>query len=191
MDQDSWRPPSLPIHDYRSQRTFGGPSHPKPDQRTDKARLISAAWFAQHRRGGHTMLHHRSLAPVIQRDWSPPNVLFESALNATATVSQPDADPDTDRTIGSFDYIRPGPANHLPRHRRRARVVAAPHPTPPESQTATLVAKRTALLHPEPADGDNSEPDEKRLRGRRSRSTPGLNEPIHRGRRFRRPGSAG
>jgi hypothetical protein len=113
MDQDCWRPPSLPIHDYRNQRTFGGPHHPKPDQRNDKTRVISAAWFAQHRRGGHAMLHHRSLAPVTQRDWSPPNVLFESALTATATVSQPGTEHGTDpsgHTIKSLDFIRPHPA---------------------------------------------------------------------------------
>jgi hypothetical protein len=116
MDQDCWRPPSLPLHDYRSQRTFGGPRHPKPDQRNETARVISAAWFAQHRRGGHAMLHHRSLTSVILRDWSPPNVLFESALSATATVSEPRADPGTEaggRTSGSFEFIRPG---HAPTH---------------------------------------------------------------------------
>jgi hypothetical protein len=116
MDQDCWRPPSLPLNDYRSQRTFGGPHHRKPDQRTDKARVISAAWFAQHRRGGNAMLHHRSLAPVIQRDWSPPNVLFESALSATASVSDRGAESDTDtsrRSDGSLDFIRPG---HAPSH---------------------------------------------------------------------------
>lgn len=116
MDQDCWRPPSLPLHDYHSQRTFAGLHHPKPDQRTDKARVISAAWFAQHRRGGHAMLHHRSLAPVILRDWSPPNELFESALTATATASQPGTEGGTDasgHTIRSFDFVRPG---HAPTH---------------------------------------------------------------------------
>jgi hypothetical protein len=156
MDQDCWRPPSLPLHNYRSHRTFGGPHHPKPDQRTDKTRVISAAWFAQHRRGGHAMLHHRSLAPVIVRDWSPPNVLFESALTATATVSQPGADhgPGTDAsapTSGSFDYIRPG---HAPTHYLDTAVEPAQWPQPtqprPESQPAAVVGKRTALLQTQP-----------------------------------------
>lgn len=136
MDQDCWRPPSLPLHDYRSQRTFGGPNHPKPDQRNDKTRVISAAWFAQHRRGGHTMLHHRSLTPVIARDWSPPNVLFESALAATATVSEPDAEYGSDvsgHTSGSFDFIRLG---HAPTHYLDTAVEPThwPQPTQPRQK---------------------------------------------------------
>lgn len=113
IDQDCWRPPSLPIHDYRNHRTFGGPSYRKPNQRNDHARLTSAAWFAHHRCGGDAMLHHRSLAPVILRDWSKPNVLFESALSATATVSEPRAGHGTcasGRAVGSFDFIRPDSA---------------------------------------------------------------------------------
>ena len=34
------------------------------------------------------MLHHRTLAPVILRDWSAPLTLFESAIDATANVSR-------------------------------------------------------------------------------------------------------
>ena len=136
MDQDCWRPPSLPLHNYRSQRTFGGPHHPKPDQRNEKSCVISAAWFAQHRRGGHAMLHHRSLTPVIVRDWSPPNVLFESALTATATVSQPGTEGGTDpsgHTIRSFDFIRPG---HAPTHNLDTAVEPAhwPQPTKPRQK---------------------------------------------------------
>ncbi|MFI6366796.1 hypothetical protein ACIBG0_29060 [Nocardia sp. NPDC050630] len=52
----------------------------------ERARFAGAAWFAQHRCGGDAMLHHRSLAPVILRDWAQPNILFESAISATATV---------------------------------------------------------------------------------------------------------
>lgn len=83
---DCWRPPSLPIHDYRNLRTFGGPSFRKPHKNSDATRFTSAAWFAQHRRGGDAMLHHRTLSPVILRDWSEPKVLFESALAATTEV---------------------------------------------------------------------------------------------------------
>ncbi|MEV5839996.1 hypothetical protein [Nocardia sp. NPDC052112] len=113
IDQDCWRPPSLPIHDYRGQRTFGGPSYRKPQQRNEEARFTSAARFAQHRCGGDAMLHHRSLAPVILRDWARSNALFESALSATATVSEPRAERASDaswRVARSFDYIRTGPA---------------------------------------------------------------------------------
>ncbi|MEV4241677.1 TniQ family protein [Nocardia sp. NPDC049737] len=112
IDQDCWRPSSLPIHDYRSQRTYSGPSHRKPQQRNEEARFTSAAWFAQHRCGGDAMLHHRSLAPVILRDWSQPNVLFESALSASATITEARAERSTAasaRVIGSLDFIRPGP----------------------------------------------------------------------------------
>jgi hypothetical protein len=88
IDQDCWRPPSLPSNDYRSLRTFGGHSFRKPHKNIDETRFTSAHWFALHRRGGDTMLHHRTLAPVILRDWSAPLTLFESAIDATANVSR-------------------------------------------------------------------------------------------------------
>ena len=118
IEQDCRRPPSLPLHDYRSQRTFGGASYRKPDQRNKEARFTSAAWFAQHRCGGDAMLHHRSLAPAILRDWAQPNVLFESAISATATVHDVGIDHGTRATgfaARSFDYTRPhrAPTDYL------------------------------------------------------------------------------
>jgi hypothetical protein len=68
IDQDCWRPPSLPSNDYRSLRTFAGHNFRKPHKNSDETRFTSAHWFALHRRGGDTMLHHRTLAPVILRD---------------------------------------------------------------------------------------------------------------------------
>lgn len=86
IDQDCRRPPGQPIHDYRTQRTYSGPSYRKPRPRNEDARFTSAAWFALHRCGGDAMLHHRSLAPVITREWAEQNTLFESTIKATATV---------------------------------------------------------------------------------------------------------
>lgn len=153
IDQDCWQPPSLPLHDYRSQRTFGGPSYRKSDQRNEEARFTSAAWFAQHRCGGDVMLHHRSLAPVILRDWAQPNVLFESAISATATVHDVGIDRGTRATglVRSFRLHPAAPrANGLPRHRRRARSLAGTSRTAPATDTAAVVGQRTALLHSQP-----------------------------------------
>ncbi|WP_063047730.1 hypothetical protein [Nocardia pseudovaccinii] len=113
IDQDCWRPPSRPLHDYRTQRTFGGPSYRKPQPRNEDARFTSAAWFAQHRCGGDAMLHHRSLAPVITREWAEQNTLFESAVKDTATVPITPAQSATrenQSTAGRFAFIRPEPA---------------------------------------------------------------------------------
>ncbi|UAK36158.1 MULTISPECIES: hypothetical protein [Nocardia] len=113
IDQDCWRPPSRPIHDYRSQRTYGGPSYRKPQARNEDAQLTSAAWFAQHRCGGDAMLHHRSLAPVITRQWAEPNTLFETAIRATATVSltrQEHTARETQPITARLAYHRPQPA---------------------------------------------------------------------------------
>lgn len=113
INQDCWRSPSLPLQDYRSLRTFGGPSYRKPHTKNEEARFTSAAWFAQHRCGGDTMLHHRTLAPVILRDWSEQQVLFETALSAIATVREVHTEygpNSTGPTVGSFDFIRPHPA---------------------------------------------------------------------------------
>ena len=111
IDQDCWRPPSLPSNDYRSLRTFGGRSFRKPHKNSDETRFTSAHWFAVHRRGGDTMLHHRTLAPVILRDWSAPLTLFESAIEATANVSRGTWSK-LDHRHGTMPstFMRPGPA---------------------------------------------------------------------------------
>ncbi|RLK58434.1 hypothetical protein [Actinokineospora cianjurensis] len=86
MEHDCWRPPSPPNTTYRALKTFAGPTHPKPAHNADTRRHDNATWFTRHRRGGDTLLHHRTLNPIIIRDWSPRMELFAGALTNTATT---------------------------------------------------------------------------------------------------------
>jgi hypothetical protein len=56
-----------------------------------------------HRRGGDAMLHHRSLNPVLIRDWSRKMELFAGALDVCASVSF-----EARRTT---EYLRPAPVS--------------------------------------------------------------------------------
>jgi hypothetical protein len=87
MEQDCWRPPSPPNTDYRNLRTFGGPTFRKPSQDSDTKRRDNALWFSRHRRGGDSMLHHRTLNPVVIRDWSTKMEIFNGALEQTANTT--------------------------------------------------------------------------------------------------------
>uniref|UniRef100_UPI003F497F35 hypothetical protein n=1 Tax=Amycolatopsis sp. CA-096443 TaxID=3239919 RepID=UPI003F497F35 len=88
IEDDCWRPPSLPNNTFRSLKTFGGPAgFRKPDKNADAKRRTSALWFTRHHRGGDAMLHHRSLNPVVLRDWSVKMEMFTSAIALTANTS--------------------------------------------------------------------------------------------------------
>lgn len=87
IDQDCWRPPSRPYHDYRSLRTFGGHTYRKAMKGADEKRRATAEWFARHRRGGDAMLHHRTINPVVVRDWSATMELFSSTVQLSASIS--------------------------------------------------------------------------------------------------------
>src|SRR5664280_2794321 len=70
IDQDCWRPPSAPTHTYRGSR-YDRARAPKADAGAHDRHDRSARWFSWKRTGGKTMLFHRTLAPVVIRDWSP------------------------------------------------------------------------------------------------------------------------
>lgn len=112
MEQDCWRPPSPPNTDYRSLRTFGGPTFRKPSQDSDTKRRESALWFSRHRRGGDAILRHRTLNPVVVRDWSHKTEVFNVAVERTAHTY---VDPRRHRTVkdltalATTDWVRPDP----------------------------------------------------------------------------------
>lgn len=110
IEQDCWQPPSLPHTDYRSLRTFAGPTFAKPATDSDTTRVSAAVWFdRKNRLGGDTLLHHRSLNPVVIRDWSMKLEQFTGALVLTTAVSA-----ETLRGIdgphSNIKYVRPEPA---------------------------------------------------------------------------------
>jgi hypothetical protein len=119
IEDDCWRPPSLPNHDFRSLRTFGGPvGYRKPEKNAETKRRTSAEWFACHHRGGDAMLHHRTLNPVVIRDWSVKMEMFTSAVALTATTSIESrkalniARPNTPKEaaqLAFIDWFRPHP----------------------------------------------------------------------------------
>lgn len=109
MEQDCWQPPSLPHTNYRSLKTFGGATFRKPTRDSDNKRRTSALWFSRHHRGGDAMLHHRTLTPVVLRDWSRKLEL------TTNTRTQPPKPLKllTGREFDTFkasDWVRPEPA---------------------------------------------------------------------------------
>jgi hypothetical protein len=88
IEADCWNPPSLPNHTFNSLKTFCGPvGFRKSANNADSKRGTSALWFSRHRRGGDAMLHHRTLNPVVIRDWSTKMETFTSALALTADTS--------------------------------------------------------------------------------------------------------
>lgn len=70
MEQTCWRPPSQPSVHFRMERTFGGPSHRKPDQRGIDSTPGRAQQFAADRNTVSSMIYHRSLAIIRLHGWS-------------------------------------------------------------------------------------------------------------------------
>ncbi|MEU4806591.1 hypothetical protein [Actinosynnema sp. NPDC023587] len=64
IDRCCWQPPVLPHNTYRRERTFSGKTYRKPVATAEQARRHNAVTFAEHRRGGSTILHHRTLTPL-------------------------------------------------------------------------------------------------------------------------------
>jgi hypothetical protein len=116
IEQDCWQPPSLPDHDYRSLRTFGGSTFRTPNPRSAEIRETSAYYYGIHHRGGDAMLHHRTLAPVVIRDWSERMELFVGALHVSASTGR-----DTRRNRNADDHTDPADATFVRPH-------AAPSP---------------------------------------------------------------
>ena len=113
IQNDSWRRPSLPAGNYRTAPTFGGRSFSKPTKHHEQIRQTGADSFGRNRRAGALILHHRHLAAVCFRDWTPKPEPFEGMLDtdthtaigaqlrrALTTFVAPDDSP----------FIRPHPA---------------------------------------------------------------------------------
>jgi hypothetical protein len=110
IEQDCWQPPSLPGNDYRSLRTFGGSTFVKPAKDCDNKRRHAAYWFRQkHRRGGDALLHHRSLNPIVIRDWSQKMEQFTGALVVSADTRFENRR-NLDTPAHQTEYVRPEPA---------------------------------------------------------------------------------
>ena len=151
IDQDCWRPPSLPSNDYRSLRTFGGRQLPQAALRTaTETRFTSAHWFGVHRRGGDAMLHHRTLAPS-----HPPRLV------CTPHAVRKRDRRHRQRQQGHVVETRPPAWHHaqhvhatragpigLPGHRDRTGGLATTSTTTVELQPAALVTQRTTVLRP-------------------------------------------
>lgn len=116
IEQDCWRPPSLPTGSYRTMRAFGGGHLPKHREQSLSSHRRSAHWFGLNRKAGQTMLHHRNLGAVLIRDWSQNMELFAGAVIASGettvmldravkrmTVKQLSA-------LEAGEYLRPEPA---------------------------------------------------------------------------------
>lgn len=116
IDDDSWRPPSLPRTTYRTLRTFGGHTVPKVNQHSIDRHRRSARWFAHNRRGGRPILYHRHVGPVLARDWSVRMDLFIGTVDASAQAtthldpSTPAAATNDNAELVIADYVRPTPA---------------------------------------------------------------------------------
>lgn len=94
IEQNSWRPPSPPTFAFHTMKTFRGPvGFRKASKNSDRALNATASWFATNRRAGNTILLHRTINPVIHRDWSDRHELFVGTLTRTA-----EADPHTTLT---------------------------------------------------------------------------------------------
>jgi len=87
IDDDCWRPPSLPRTTYRTQRGFGAHTIPKAHQHSIDRHQRSARWFARNRKGGRGILYHRHMCPVLARDWARQMDLFIGTVAASAEAT--------------------------------------------------------------------------------------------------------
>ena len=149
IDQDCWRPPSLPNNDYRSLRTFGGDSSRKPHKNIDETRFTSAHWFALHVAAAKRV-HHRTL-----RTSHPPRLV------CTPHAVRKRDRRHRQRQQGYVVETRPPAWHHaqhvhptragpigLPGHRDRTGGLATTSTTTVELQPAALVTQRTTVLRP-------------------------------------------
>jgi hypothetical protein len=139
IEHDCWQPPSLPSYTFRSGKTFGGPAgFRRPNKDADAKRRTAAYWFVHHNRVGDAMLHHRTLNPVVIRDWSTKMETFTSALALTAATSTASHNalsldrPQTPKAFKEFAFHVVVPtassAIDLPLDRVRARSLARTRP---------------------------------------------------------------
>jgi hypothetical protein len=113
IDDDCWRPPSLPPTAYRSLPGFGNQTVPKVHQHRIDRHHRSAHWFARNRRGGRVILYHRHVGSVLAREWSRKMEQFVGTVEASAEA-RAFCDGDSQETTATgttreptADYIRP------------------------------------------------------------------------------------
>ena len=83
IEEDCWRPPSPPPTTFPA-----APGHRKPSQlaraRRDGNAVIrhekAIMWVTRKRRPGSVILHHRTVNPVLIREWSTPMEAFAGAI---------------------------------------------------------------------------------------------------------------
>ncbi|WP_433521555.1 hypothetical protein ACQPZ2_30160 [Nocardia pseudovaccinii] len=81
IESDCWRTPATPLSDFAS-----APGNRKPsqlrrgNQLSSERHWRSALFFAQRRQCGNVILHHRTIHPVIVREWSPAMQEFRGAI---------------------------------------------------------------------------------------------------------------
>jgi hypothetical protein len=108
IDDDCWRPPSLPPTTYRTLPGFGNPTITKPHQHSIHRHHRSAHWFARNRRGGRVILYHRHIGPVLARDWARKMEQFVGTVEASAeTRTVNDIGSQEPNPSSIADYIRP------------------------------------------------------------------------------------
>jgi hypothetical protein len=151
IEQDYWQPPSLPNNNYRALRNFGGSTLVKPAKDAEDKRRDAAYWFREkHRRGGDALLHHRSINPVIIRDWSTKMGLFSGALHVSSQVTF-----DARRTVDGAEthrteYLRPQPAQstYLDTAVEPVDWPQRPGPRPPVGARPMLPSERPKVFYP-------------------------------------------
>jgi hypothetical protein len=108
IDDDCWRPPTLPPTTYRTLPGFGNPTITKPNQHSLDRHHRSARWFARNRRGGRVILYHRHVGSVLARDWSRNMEQFVGTVEASAeTRTFNDIGSQEPNPSSIADYIRP------------------------------------------------------------------------------------
>lgn len=86
---DSWQPPSRPHTLFPQTRAHRSTKlTPRVSASIDRQER-SAVWFLVKRNGGSTLLHHRHLAPVLVRDWSPAMDGIKATIYASRSTFHP------------------------------------------------------------------------------------------------------
>jgi hypothetical protein len=113
MEQTCWRPPSQPSVHFRMERTFGGPSYRKPDQRGIDSTAERAQQFAADRNRVSSMIYHRALA-VIRSDVREHQRETRTAKLHGRPLASTTADSATVEedllALAGEEFERPGPA---------------------------------------------------------------------------------
>jgi hypothetical protein len=102
IDDDCWRPPSLPRPPTEPCPASANSTTTKPNQHSLDRHHRSAHWFARNRRGGRVILYHRHIGPVLARDWSRKMEQFVDTVEASAET----------RTCHGIGSQKPNPSSN-------------------------------------------------------------------------------